>query len=103
MALRSSEVLTRLFGPEGPPAEDPYWLLRQAMSETGNAVLERLLREGAVASKTLAELYGSFAVKPDVRDIEARLGIENITTTLMIQRFEEDLEAIAKFPRTEIL
>jgi len=103
MALQSEQVLTRLFGTAGPPMDDPYWLLRQAVSDTGHAVLERFLEEGSMTPETLEEFYTSFAVKPDLGDIETRLGIEKITTTLMVQRFEEDLEAIAKLPRTEII
>lgn len=103
MALQSKDVLRRLFGTKGPPAEDPYWLLRQAVSGTGHAVLDRVLKDGSMTLETLEEFYASFAVKPDPNDMEARLGIEKITTTLMAQRFEEDLEAIAKLPRTEII
>jgi len=103
MAVRTEEVLIRLFGNHGPPVEDPYWLLRQAVSDTGHAVLDRFLQDGSMTPETINDFYSSFAVKPDPKDIEARLGIEKITTTLMEQRFEEDLAAIEKLPRTEII
>lgn len=103
MAVRSAEVLSRLFGTEGPPVSDPHWLLRQAVSETGHAVLERLLEQGDITPDTLEKFYTSFVVKPTARDIEKRFGIEKITLTLMEQRFQEDLDAIAKMPRTEII
>ncbi len=103
MALRSGEVLERLFGPVGPHVDDPHWLLRQVVTETGHAVLDRLLAKGPISPDILEEFCAFFVAKPDAGDIEARFGIEKITLTLMEQRFEEDLEKIAKLPRTEII
>ena len=103
MALRSQEVLERIFGDEITRVSDPNWLFRQAINATGIAVLDRLLETANPDAVTLKELYESFAVEPSVEEIETRLGIEKITATLMEQRFREDLDAIAGLPRTEVI
>ena len=103
MALRSGEVLERLFCPGITSVCDPHWLFRQAISETGHAVLDRLLEQGTPDEATLKEVYASFAIQPSLAEIEERLGIEKITATLLEQRFQEDLNAIAALPRTEVI
>ena len=103
MALRSGEVLERLFGDRVSTISDPFWLLRQFVSETGGAVLDRMVASGAPEDAVLEDLYTSFARSPSPEDIEQRLGIEKITVTLMEQRFAEDLDAIAGLPGTEII
>ncbi len=102
MALHSESLLRRLFGAKDLPG-DPFWLLRQAMSETGQAVLDRMRAQGHPDAKTEADLYTSFGEHPSLEDIEARLGIEKITATLLEQRLAEDLDVIAGLPRTEVL
>lgn len=103
MALRSPEVLERLFGPDITTITDPNWLFRQAVSETGHAVLDRLLQTETPDAATLKDLYASFAVHPSPEDIDRRLGIEKITSDLLDQRFQEDMDAIAALPRTEVI
>lgn len=103
MALRSPEVLERLFGNGITSLADPLWLFRQAINETGHAVLDRLLGSGTPDPATLKELHGSFAVQPSQEEIERRLGIEKITAALLEQRFGEDLDAMAGLPRTEVI
>ncbi len=103
MALRSPEVLERLFGPDVLTVGDPFWLFRQAISETGHAVFDRLLQQGTPGPETIRELYESFAVRPGLDEIEERLGIEKITATLLEHRFQENLDAIAGLPRAEVI
>ena len=103
MALHSEDLLQRFFGGTGDLPGDRFWLLRQAMTETGQAVLDRMRKDGAPDDTTRAELYASFAAHPTLDEINERLGIEKITVTLLEQRLEEDLKAIADLPRTEVL
>ena len=103
MALHSEALLQRFFAPAGALPGDPHWLLRQAISETGRAVLDRLTKDAVPDVATLEELYTSFAEKPGLDEIETRLGIEKITVTLLENRLAEDLDAIAALPRTEVI
>lgn len=103
MALRSAEVLEKLFGPGITSISDPLWLFRQSVTETGHAVLDRLLETNTADAATLKDLYASFAVQPSLQDIEQKLGIEKITVALLDQRFQEDLDAMASLPRTEVI
>lgn len=103
MALRSADVLERVFGNGITNHCDPHWLFRQAISETGHAVLDRLLEQGSPDAATFKELYASFALQPSLAEIEERLGVEKITAALLEQRFQEDLNAIAALPRTEVI
>lgn len=103
MALNSESLLRRFFGADGDLPGDRFWFLRQAMTETGQAVLDRLRKEGGPDARTEAELYASFADYPTLQDIETRLGIEKITVTLLEQRLAEDLDVIAGLPRTEVM
>lgn len=103
MALRSREVLERLFGDQVSTITDPYWLFRQSVSETGGAVLDRMLGSGTPDAAMLEDMYTSFALSPSPDVVEQRLGIEKITAMLLEQRFAEDLDAIAGLPRTEII
>ena len=103
MALRSPEVMDKLFGSEVMEPDHRNWLFRQSINETGLAVLDRLLETSDPDAETLRELYASFAILPNTQDVESRLGIEKITASLLDQRFREDLDAIAGLPRTEVI
>ena len=103
LALRSEDVLARVFYRDKPVQGDPHWLLRQALTETGQSVLDRIFATSDPDEKILSEVYGAFRKEIPHSDIEARLGIEKITATLLDQRFREDLDAIAALPRVEII
>ncbi len=97
------KVLGRIFGDFARHIVPSTGLLRYLISETGRAVLDRLEGQGAPEAHTLEEIYASFALSPDPRDVSEKLGIDKVTATLLDQRFEEDLTAIRALPRVEVL
>lgn len=98
------EALSKmLIGPFGAELPAPYTLLRQLISDTGHAVLARLLERGPPDAATLADLYKSFAVRPTPKDLRDRLGMDKLTAILLDQRFEEDLEKISKLPNVTMV
>lgn len=102
-AVRSPETLKLLFGDAAAGLPDPYYLLRAMISETGHAVLDRILSEGVPKIATLEELRASFGLDKNSSTIQERLGIDTLTQTLLNQRFDEDLEAISEMTGIEVL
>ncbi len=100
-ATRPREVLDRVFGSASSALPDLYSLTRAAMTETGVAVLDRMLFEGT--PPPLDELHTAFRRRSDRADVAARLGIDKVTGILLEQRFAEDLDAIAALPNTLIV
>lgn len=99
---RLQELETRLVGTIDAPFPSPHALLRHLVSDTGAAVLDRMLANGEPDAGTLADLYGSFAQRVTVQECRERLGIDKVTGILLNQRFEEDLAAIETLPRVEV-
>lgn len=91
-----------LVGPESDGLPAPYTYLRHLISDTGHAVLSRILDRGKPDVATIADLYRSFAVRPSNAELRERLGIDKVTGILLDQRFEEDLVRIAKLPRVTV-
>lgn len=100
--LNVAELLRRLLGDESENVPLPHILLRHLISETGHAVLDRMVERGKPDPETLSDLYQSFVLRPTLQDLRERLGIDKTTSILMDQRFEEDLERIATLPRVEV-
>ena len=100
LARRPAAAMARIFG---VTVGDPIRFLRAAMTETGRAVLDRMLASGVPEQATLDELSASFADTPSLSDIHDRLGIEKITAELLEQRYREDLATIAALPRAEVI
>jgi hypothetical protein len=98
-----ADLSRRLLGDESENLPLPHILLRHLISETGHAVLDRMVERGTPDAETLADLYKSFALRPTPQDLRERLGIDKTTAILLQQRFEEDLEKIATLPRVEVL
>ena len=98
-----STLVATIFGDEAKQLPNPHALLRNLISETGHAVLERILSRGAPEEATLAELYQSFALLPSKEDMRDRLGIDRVTGILLQQRFDEDIEKIKALPRVEVM
>lgn len=98
----SDRVLEMIFGMAAAklPAQA---LLSPLITETGRAVLARLSAQGTPDAGRLAEIHASFADLPGKEDIRERLWIDKVTRILLDQRFEEDLEAIAKLPGVEVI
>lgn len=91
-----------LLGAAAGTLPSPYTLLRHLISETGSAVLDRMLERGAPDADTLADLFQSFAMTAPLSEQKERLGLDKVTSILLDQRFEEDLGRIAALPRVEI-
>lgn len=102
-AIHSAGALLHLFGAAAEALPDPQVLLRNAVDETGGAVLDRILAGGEPDEPTRAELYDSFARRPDPAVVAERLGIDRLTMTLLEQRFDEDLDAISALPGAEVI
>jgi len=103
---RAGEDLQRLeaalLGEQTGKLPQPYTLLRNLISETGVAVLDRMLSRGTPDHETLADLYKSFAVKASLPEQKEKLGLDKVTSILLTQRFEEDLEQISTLPRVTV-
>ncbi|MEO1537198.1 MAG: hypothetical protein AAFR73_05660 [Pseudomonadota bacterium] len=91
-----------IFGAHVENAPHPYTLIRHMISETGVAVLRRMLANGAPDDATLAELQTSFAVGATAQELRDRLGIDKVTGILLAQRFEEDIARISELPRVQV-
>jgi hypothetical protein len=98
----SGDVMERVFG-EAAAKLPPHALLTPLITETGRAVLTRLVGQETPDAARLAEVYASFADLPDKADIRDRLGIDKVTRILLDQRFEEDRAAIAALPGVEVI
>lgn len=96
---RLAEVL---IGPESESLPSPFAFLQNLITETGRAVLARILQRGAPDAATIADLYTSFARRPTPDDMRDRLGIDKLTGILLDQRFEEDIEKISALPRVTV-
>ncbi|MEM9426512.1 MAG: hypothetical protein AAGA06_07400 [Pseudomonadota bacterium] len=91
-----------LIGPQSDSLPSPFAFLQNLITETGRAVLARILERGAPDAATIADLYTSFARRPTPDDLRDRLGIDKLTGILLDQRFEEDIEKLSTFPRVTV-
>lgn len=98
-----SGLVDRILGDAAKDIPKPHTLLRNLISETGHAVLDRMLTRGAPEPATLADLYQSFALLPSTSEVQERLGIDRVTSVLLQQRFDEDIEKIASLPKVEVI
>ena len=96
-------TLEALLGPMAEALPQPITLLREMITDTGRAVLDRMLARGTPESATLEEVYTSFGRRPSRAEMAEKLGIDKVTGILLQQRFDEDIAKIAEFPRIEIL
>jgi len=97
------KAFDRILGKYAEQVQPANAMLRHLISETGRAVLDRIEKQAAPDAETLEEVYSSFALKPSKDDIQQRLGIDKVTTALLEQRFQEDLDSIEKMPNVEVL
>ncbi|MEM6387455.1 MAG: hypothetical protein AAF718_14590 [Pseudomonadota bacterium] len=93
----------RLFGSQADLFPRRFTLLRHLISETGGAVLDRIVAHGKLDGPVVTELLASFALKPSQETIRDKLGIDRLTGILLQQRFEEDVAQIATLDRVEVL
>lgn len=97
-----AKLAQALVGPESEGLPAPHAYLHQLISDTGRAVLSRILDRGRPDPATIADLYRSFAMRPSATELRERLGIDKVTGILLDQRFEEDLALISKLPRVTV-
>lgn len=102
-AVGGPHVLRQLFGNAADVFPDGYALLRAQLAETGQAVLDRLIKGGEPSTEMLDDLLRSFAIRPTKDDLNNRLGLDKVTATLLDQRFAEDVEAICALPGTQVI
>ena len=100
-ATRCQDVTSLVFGDHDHG--DRLDLLRHAITETGRAVLARLVETGMPDAATRTKIYTSFASVFDPCEIAERLGIDKTTNALLEQRFQEDLMAIRGLPGVEVI
>ncbi len=96
-------LIDLIFGDAAKDIPKPHVLLRHLISETGHAVLDRMLARGTPDATTLADLYQSFALRPSDAEVRERLGIDRVTNVLLHQRFDEDMDQISALPRVEVM
>ncbi len=102
-AVQSPDVLTSLFGPAANTLEDPWALARICLTLTGQAALDNLLTVGPVGPERVEELLAAFPVVPEPAVVQEKLGMDTLTTTLIEQRFREDLRGIEVMDRVQVL
>ena len=98
-----ARALQRLFGQAADVLPDPHALLRAQISETGHAVLDRLIASDDMTAEMLLEVQKTFAITPSQADLSERLGLDKVTAALLDQRYLEDVDAIRTLPDTEVI
>jgi hypothetical protein len=95
-------VLSELFGAAGAKI-DPGLLQRPLLTPTGQAALGKIRETRELAPDMLEGLFAAFRDTPDPAELEARMGIDKLTSTLLDQRFREDLLEIERLPNVRLL
>ena len=78
-------------------------MLRSALNMTGPAVLNRMGSDAEPHENVTWELYQSFANRADAETCRSRLGKNRLTHKLLLQRFDEDLTAIAAIDSVTVI
>ena len=100
-ALGGEALSEFLFGPAAD-AVDARVFLRGSLNVTGQAVLDRM-GKGVPPDEVARDLYRSFADRADKATCRERLGMDRLTWTLLLQRFDEDVERIAALDGVEVI
>ncbi len=98
----ASTVLSELFGAAGAKI-DPGYLQLPLLTPTGQAALAKIRETREPAPDILEGLFAAFRDTPDPAELEARMGIDKLTSTLLDQRFHEDLNEIERLPNVRLL
>ena len=101
-ALNSEELFRHLFGSYAHLLGSRT-MLRGALNATGQAVLDRMGSDAEPDEEVARELYQSFASRADADACLAQLGMDRLTHKLMLQRFDEDLTAIAAMDNVTVI
>jgi len=95
-------LLFELFGPAGNTF-DPAHLQRPHLTPSGKAALENIRAAGEPDPDILEGLLAAHRATPDPVELEARTGIDKLTSTLLDQRFLEDLRDLETLPNVRLL
>lgn len=82
---------------------DQRLLLRALVTETGRAVLDRMVPAQVDDISVLSDLYVSFRAVASPVDVETRLGLDKITQALLEQRLEEDIARMKTLPGVQVI
>ncbi len=83
-------------------AIDPTILQRCHLTSEGKAALEKALASGKPRAEKLEGIIAAHRDTPDPGELETRMGIDKLTSTLLDQRFLEDLREIEALPRVRL-
>ena len=95
-------VLSELFGPAGCEI-DPAQLQRPHLTLDGQAALARINATHDPAPDILEQIFAKHRDTPDPVELEARTGIDKLTSVLLDQRFLEDLRELEALPKVRLL
>jgi len=95
-------ILAEMFG-AAATAIDPTILQRCHLTPDGQAALEKAALGGNPSAEKLEGLFSAYRDAPDPAELETRVGIDKLTSTLLDQRFLEDLREIEALPRVRLL
>ncbi|MGI9389460.1 MAG: hypothetical protein ACR2O1_05320 [Boseongicola sp.] len=100
--VNASTVLFELFGVAGARI-DPAFLQRPHLTPNGQAALSSIRETKDPAPDILEELLAAHRDTPDSAELEARTGIDKLTSTLLEQRFLEDIRDLETLPNVRLL
>ena len=100
--LNAGEMLEHLFGTQAHLVGTRI-MLQSALNTTGLAVLDRMGSDAEPDENVTRELYQSFANRADAETCRSRLGMDRLTRKLLLQRFDEDLTAIAALDNVTVI
>ena len=95
-------LLSEFFGAAGTTI-DPAILQKQHLTPDGQAALTMIRAAGEPEPDILEELLAAYRATPDPGHLEARTGIDKLTSTLLDQRFLEDLSDLDALPNVRLL
>ncbi|MGI9395801.1 MAG: hypothetical protein ACR2OY_14235 [Boseongicola sp.] len=100
--VNASNVLAELFGVAGERI-DPAHIQRPHLTPNGQVALSSIQATNDPAPDVLEELLAAHRDMPDAAELKARTGIDNLTSTLLEQRFLEDLQDLESLPNVRLL
>ena len=95
-------LLSELFGAAGT-AIDPAMLQQHNLTPDGQAALAMIRAKGEPEPDILEGLLAAHRATPEPGHLEARTGIDKLTSTLLDQRFLEDLCELDALPNVRLL
>ena len=84
-------------------AVDPKHLQRPHLTPDGQVAFDRICATQEPDAEKLERLFTACRTVPDQAELESQLGIDKLTSTLLDQRYREDLDLIEAMPRVRLL